>query len=244
MKNKFSNSVIEQIGHYVYCLIDPRNKQVFYIGRGQNSRVFDHMNATIKEKVDDSDKLKKIGEIKEAGLQLEHSIIRHGLTEQEAIETEAALIDLATLCENKELKLTNLYNGFHTERGERTVEEIEQFYKAEIINEITEPALIIFVNKLYKRGMTDKEIYEITHEKWRINKSKSDQVEYVLASFKGIVRGVYKVKEWYDTDLEERKQKRRGFKGEQASEDIRQKYLGKSLVNFPSGGTPFRYCNI
>jgi len=37
---RFSEEVIEKIGHYVYRLIDPRNGNTFYVGRGQGNRVF------------------------------------------------------------------------------------------------------------------------------------------------------------------------------------------------------------
>lgn len=41
--NKFTPEVCDKLGHYVYGLIDPRNGRYFYIGKGQNNRVFDHI---------------------------------------------------------------------------------------------------------------------------------------------------------------------------------------------------------
>ena len=41
--DKFSVTTIEKIGYYVYRLIDPRNGETFYVGKGKNNRVFDHV---------------------------------------------------------------------------------------------------------------------------------------------------------------------------------------------------------
>ena len=38
----FSSSVSEQLKHYVYRLIDPRNGNTFYVGKGKGDRVL-HM---------------------------------------------------------------------------------------------------------------------------------------------------------------------------------------------------------
>ena len=37
---RFSNP--EEIGSYVYALVDPNNKEIFYIGKGKENRVFQH----------------------------------------------------------------------------------------------------------------------------------------------------------------------------------------------------------
>ena len=60
MKDSFSPNVRKEIGHYVYLYIDPRDNTVFYIGKGQNNRVFDHL----KDK-NENEKVKRIAEIME-----------------------------------------------------------------------------------------------------------------------------------------------------------------------------------
>ena len=76
--NEFPKSVIEKLGYYVYLLIDPTNNKVFYIGKGTGNRIFAHINSSISSPLE-SDKLDKIRSIQSKGLQVKHTIIRHGL---------------------------------------------------------------------------------------------------------------------------------------------------------------------
>lgn len=78
--NKFSEEVAKELKYYVYRLIDPRNGQTFYVGKGKNNRVFAHVNQALKdydgenyEREEEQDyllatKYSTIQEIKNAGL--------------------------------------------------------------------------------------------------------------------------------------------------------------------------------
>ena len=48
MIKNFSPEVCEKLGYYVYRLIDPRNGQTFYIGKGKGNRVFAHVECALK----------------------------------------------------------------------------------------------------------------------------------------------------------------------------------------------------
>jgi hypothetical protein len=90
----FSEHVCKRLGHYVYRLIDPRDGSTFYVGRGKNNRVFEHAaGKPAPTEGAENLKLKTIGEIKNAGLEVQHVIHRHGMDETCAGEVEAALID-------------------------------------------------------------------------------------------------------------------------------------------------------
>lgn len=69
MITEFTQAVCEKIGYYVYFLRDPRDKKIFYIGKGKGNRVFNHVNRTLDDPVL-SDKYSLIRTIEESGKEL------------------------------------------------------------------------------------------------------------------------------------------------------------------------------
>ncbi|MBD9202390.1 MAG: GIY-YIG nuclease family protein [Eubacterium ventriosum] len=57
----------------MYGLIDPRTKQIFYIGKGTKNRVFEHEKESLVSPDSEKLKLKTIADIKNAGLKLNQS---------------------------------------------------------------------------------------------------------------------------------------------------------------------------
>ena len=113
--------------YYVYRLIDPRDGQTFYVGKGKDNRIFSHIyDEQISQESDiASDKIQRIRDIKASGLDVLHVIHRHALDEQTAFEVEGALIDAY-------LGLSNIQNGSgNSENGVMHVHEINQKYAAE-----------------------------------------------------------------------------------------------------------------
>ncbi len=108
---EFSQAVIENLGHYVYLLEDPRSSKVFYVGKGSGNRVFEHLATACLNDTETAkaDKNETIREIIAAGLEPKTSILRHGLEEDTAFELEASLIDFLGIDD-----LTNLQGGHHS----------------------------------------------------------------------------------------------------------------------------------
>ena len=127
----FSPFVSDQLKNYVYRLIDPRNGNTFYVGKGKGDRVFAHVADALKDyngenyiDKDDDDvslKVKTIREIKLSGLDVIHVIHRYGLTAKEAFEVEAALIDCYL-----GMGLTNIQSGHGSDRGVNSAEVLER----------------------------------------------------------------------------------------------------------------------
>ena len=47
MFTKFTKEVSDHLENYVYRLIDPRNGETFYVGKGKGNRVFDHVKCEL-----------------------------------------------------------------------------------------------------------------------------------------------------------------------------------------------------
>ncbi len=250
----FSDPIIENLKYYVYILVDPSNNKPFYIGKGIGNRVFSHLKNEIEDESKISLKQALIKNIQDQGKDVEIYIVRHGLNEKEAFEIEATLIDFIQLRNltneivehdyKEEIPAKNLANivlGHHAgERGLMTLNEILQLYGAEEAN-ITDPVIIININRKYKRGMSPNEIYEATRASWVISKDRSQKAKFVLASFRGIVKEVFYVNHWQQSKNSNRLE----FEGGVAQLEIAEKYRNKAITNYLKTGAqnPIRYVN-
>lgn len=200
----FSNKTKEELGYYVYCLVDPNDNKIFYIGEGSGDRVFNHARNAI-ECTESSLKLEKIRSIIEEGKTVKYYIIRHKLDKETAFMVESTLINLLTYKNfNTESILTNIQVGHHQwNEGIKTTEEIEQLYTCEdlILNNCQERIMFVKLNQTAYKHKKNKEesmvcesIYESTRKWWKGNPKRMDKVDYVMGVFQGIVRTVYKPK--------------------------------------------------
>ena len=90
----FPPDVSRRLQRYVYRLIDPRNGETFYVGKGEGNRVFAHIRAETDLDGDELDnKMERIRAIRLAGFKVGHVIHRHGMDDKTALEVEAAVMD-------------------------------------------------------------------------------------------------------------------------------------------------------
>ena len=196
----FSQKVQEELGYYVYCLVDPRDKKIFYIGKGVGNRVFAHACDALEYEDVSTEKLEKIREIIKSGHEVEHYILRHKLTEEDALTVESVLIDFLTYQEfNTESLLTNIVAGHHQwNEGIKTVDQIMQIYDCKpLLLKPGHKLLMVNLNRTYmkksKDGMrVNSDLYEITRKYWKVSKYNADQTDYLLGVYKGVVRCVLK----------------------------------------------------
>ena len=236
----------EQLGAYVYALVDPRSDKVFYVGKGNGNRVFDHCNFALKED-HESLKLNLIREIVAEGLNVKHYILRHKLSDAEALIVESVLIDFLTYPEfNNESMLTNIVSGHHQwDRGIKTVGEIEAIYDCKQISpDPKDHMLLVSLNKTFdlaRKRNDDIDLYEITRRAWIVAKYKAKQVNYVLGVHRGIVRSVIKVS-GYSWEKDGKNKDRCAFVGELVEDSP---YLNKKVDDYPFGsGGAITYINI
>lgn len=79
--------------YYVYALIDPRDQQVFYIGKGHGNRHTVHLKEWQDGCVKNAAKFARIGEIVTAGFRPVAAILLEGLSEPMAYSEERRLIE-------------------------------------------------------------------------------------------------------------------------------------------------------
>ena len=195
----FSEKAIDALnGFYVYALIDPRDDKVFYIGKGTGNRVFAHEAESGKTKETEKKKLQMIHEIENSGCFVKRLIVNWGLSEKEAFIAEAALINLLNYV--PDIQLTNEVAGHHVHES-LTAEDFEIRYGAVHLKpeDIKHSILVIKINKLYRKGMSEDELYDAVRGYWAasLKSIETKKVRYVFAVYNGLIVGVYRPDEWH-----------------------------------------------
>jgi hypothetical protein len=120
---------------------------------------------------------------------------------------------------------------------------------------IREPAILIRINKLYRYGMTDAELYDATRSAWKVGPRRREQAELAFAVFEGVVREVYRIETWLKagSTFNHRTGGRSGprpgrweFVGVIAEADVRRRYVNRYVRDrFAQGAqNPISYVNI
>lgn len=247
-RDSFPPGVADKLKWYVYRLIDPRNGETFYVGKGQRDRIFQHAKgALIETNEEDARDLKsqRIKEIATAGLEVAHVIHRHNIINQQiAFQIEAALIDAYP-------GLTNKVSGHGAgDYGCRHVEEIVAEYTA-VPFKAREPLILISIGKSYEEeGMT---IYDAVRYAWRINIARVKEFNLVLAHRRGLVVGAFRPKTWLEATIENfpslfesDSPGRWGFVGEDAEKKTANLYIRKRVPDKyrrRGAANPLRYVN-
>lgn len=238
----FDEKTRQQLNYYVYMLIDPSDNKPFYVGKGIENRVFNHLSCALTKLESANAKYDKIREIKNNGRNVAHVIVRHGLKEVEAFQIEASLIDTLSYCG---IMLSNQVGGHNSiEKGLMTSEEIIRLYNAEPLDKIGDNCILININKKYQRGKGEDNIYKATKETWTIKKDRLPKLKYVLSEYKGLIVEVYEVVEWYEKERGFTKKSKRhgqtkigyGFNGVVAPLNTRKKYINKSIAHTKKRG--------
>jgi hypothetical protein len=240
--DSFPAGVAARLKTYVYRLIDPRNGETFYVGKGQGNRVFSHIHAEQNLAGDDLDnKIKRIREIRLAGFEVAHVIHRHGMDERTALEVEAALIDAYP-------GLTNTAGGTGGgDYGTMHAKEIVRRYAAEPAG-FRHRALLISVN----RSAAERSLYDATRYAWKISKAKARQVEVILATVQGLIVGAFIAHDWLEATAANFPGRaegdgvpgRLGFVGKEAPDEIKRLYVGKRVPDEyrkPGAANPIKY---
>ena len=124
--------------------------------------------------------------------------------------------------------------------------------------EITENVILIRINQLYHEQMTDEELYEATRGIWKVG-TRREKADYAFSVYKGTIVEVFSISKWFPACTLQYKTRnmkdaisrvnvheRWEFDGQLANDDIRDKYIGKSVKHYlPHGASnPIIYINF
>jgi hypothetical protein len=221
----FASEVIDKLQTYVYRLIDPRNGETFYIGKGKGNRVFAHIRAESSLEGDEiENRVKRIRDIHLSGFEVGHVIHRHGLDDKTAFEVEAALMDAYP-------GLTNIAGGSgSTDYGAMHAKEIIRRYAAEPAV-FQHKAILITVN----RTAAERSLYDATRFAWKVNLRRAKEAELVLSVLQGLIVGAFVPEQWLPATADnfpvgpEDRPGRIGFVGHEAPDEIKQLYVGRRV---------------
>lgn len=232
----FTPDVINEIGNYVYRLIDPRDFQTFYVGRGVGNRVFQHAKDELKHFEEDEDelstKLAQIRDIRLSGKDVICLIHRYGLSREQAMEVESALIDCYP-------GLTNAVNGYGSDRGVIAADDLQIALKRPVYDEPDDFEYIIIKTSINEADT--KGLYNATRRAWRANIDHARKINIVFSVIGGIVREVYEVTEWYQSS---ESKNRIEFNGKPAIDEIANRFRGKMIPEYyrkQGMSSPFLY---
>lgn len=202
------------------------------------------------EKEDETSlKVKRINDIRRAGLEVIHVIHRHGIeSPRTAYDVEAALIDAYA-------GLSNISAGHQSnDRGPMHATEIIAKYALPMVEFGDEKIIMININSADHNSRQD--LYDRVRYAWRLSEVRARNAEYVLAVIQGVVHGVFLPRRWLPASPEhfpisrfaETSSSRMGFVGEIASPEIWEHYVGKHGKRLPEehrnrSQNPVRYIN-
>jgi len=213
--------VAEKLGVYVYALIDPRDRSIFYVGKGVGDRVYSHVWSAMgaADLVEDgiereapavkSAKNQRIRAIYQSGKTVEHVILRHRIepeatADKSAYAIEQTLIDALRLLEAPagEAVLANIAGGHTaTEWGVIPLPELISRYAATAAPEIERPFVVLVVNAALKPENSKEKIYDEGRGWWRagpaIRNTANVPIFFVAAD---IIRAVYRASSWEQSE--------------------------------------------
>lgn len=159
-KSADKHYLTEKQDYYVYELIDPRTDKVFYVGKGQGNRVYEHVKKIKRNSkhTSNTEKNSMISEILDSGLEVVENIKMYFDTQDEAIEYEMELIG-----EHGIENLTNIHKRGHTQEYKKY--PFENFRNnAKLIISILARCKSMRIDKISKYAgvPTASEVYEAT----------------------------------------------------------------------------------
>lgn len=191
----------EKLGLYVYALIDPRDRKVFYIGQGHRNRVNDHFDetrASISNGGEFTSKIRRIQNIWEEGMDVDIVIIRHGLqSQEEANHAEGACISILGLSQNG--FTYNLNAGpSSVGHGALLIDDVEMLNAEPVYP--TKRIDRVFVFNSNSSSLDGDGLYDAIRGDWIVSATnRAVFPSYAVVLSRGVSSKVYQITEWEES---------------------------------------------
>ncbi|WP_430331982.1 GIY-YIG nuclease family protein [Rhodococcus sp. ACT016] len=248
--NPLAPRVVENLGLYVYALLDPRDRSIFYVGVGRGNKVYSHdwdalgeAGTLDAEGVGDADRdetrsawTQRIRDIYAAGHSVEHIVLRHRIDAAHdnvsaAKEAAHVVVDALRLLElhPDHPVLTNLAGEpADLEKRAMSIEELAVQYSALPAPEMPVPGALVRVPAAAGAGLTADELYALSRGPWRAGAAARNVTDLPVIVFAdNIVRAVYRVTTWDGVGPASEQQWR--FSGA-VDPDLEAKYVGTRVT--------------
>ncbi|AUM19503.1 GIY-YIG nuclease family protein [Rhodococcus ruber] len=210
-------TVVEQLGAYVYALVDPRDHTVLHVGQGRGNRLFvltwtalgeDHKLAAGGEaapaQTPETDAaVRRIRAVYDSGYSVGHYVVADRVApavdaDHAAGFTAQALVSVLGLLEphDGEIVLTNLVGATEeSDRVARPVEELIRQYSAEAAPELPTPCVVLRITEA--KSASAEQVRGLADRPWPAGASarRIDGLP-ILVVADNIVRGAYRATGW------------------------------------------------
>ncbi|AOW93126.1 hypothetical protein BFN03_11975 [Rhodococcus sp. WMMA185] len=206
----FSKRVAEELGTYVYALVDPRSRSVFYVGTGRGNRVYGYVWEALAENehrqtLEDSEPdgaevraatIARIRQIYDSGLEVEHYVVAHRVPDSGRIAdaVQDGLIGALGLMEGS--VVANVASGARKHRA-IPIDDLVLQYEAEPVPKLPTPCVVLEVPETSRRGVTSEEVYELSRGPWEAGSAVRNTEDIPVIVFAdNIVRAAYRANSW------------------------------------------------
>jgi hypothetical protein len=196
---KFPLGVSQELNHYEYALRDPRNDRVFYVGKGQGNRVFEHFGEAETQAGSpahhQSRKVRRILDIWADDLDVQVFIVRYGMDEESlAFEVEAATIDAYGISANG--AVDNEVSGHHSKlRGVIDLDGALGLAAQPVMPGKDYPKIFVF--PVQKALDKTNDPYHATRTTWRVASQWQQETKGIAVGIvEGRSVGVFEIADW------------------------------------------------
>jgi len=236
LKNKLENEILAEITNLKHFYGD--NGQMKWLLNNQISG-YQRMNGFIPEDIVSGIiyifKKRNIAEHGKETAYAEYLFIFYHIA-----KTISLFSDISIPNEINNICNPNEYEKIKISQNKKEKNKNDEIENENIIEEIVDKCIIIKIKNetINRRGG----VYEAVRYFWTAKLENAEKADYVLAVVKGIVKGIYKPNSWYIATIENvekyggkeyysrmKHSKRIGFIGEEADDEIKNRYFKKIL---------------